>query len=77
MLEQNRSLQSLNLESNFITSAGMLRLLAAIGRCPTLSELRVDNQVTAGTAGTGTAGTRSLRPSGTARCSARSVRTTG
>uniref|UniRef100_H1A492 Tropomodulin 4 n=1 Tax=Taeniopygia guttata TaxID=59729 RepID=H1A492_TAEGU len=44
MLEQNRSLQSLNLESNFITSAGMLRLLAAIGHCPTLSELRVDNQ---------------------------------
>ncbi|NXS77286.1 TMOD4 protein, partial [Erpornis zantholeuca] len=44
MLEQNRSLQSLNLESNFITSAGMLRVLAAVGHCPTLSELRVDNQ---------------------------------
>ncbi|NXH89436.1 TMOD4 protein, partial [Edolisoma coerulescens] len=44
MLEQNRSLQSLNLESNFITSAGMLRVLAAVGRCPTLTELRVDNQ---------------------------------
>ncbi|XP_062367669.1 tropomodulin-4 isoform X7 [Cinclus cinclus] len=44
MLEQNQSLQSLNLESNFITSAGMLRLLAAIGHCRTLRELRVDNQ---------------------------------
>lgn len=44
MLEQNRSLQSLNLESNFITGAGMLRVLAAVGQCPTLSELRVDNQ---------------------------------
>ncbi|KAM7029210.1 tropomodulin-4 isoform 1-T1 [Acridotheres tristis] len=45
MLEQNRSLQSLNLESNFISSAGMLRLLAAMGHNPSLSELRVDNQV--------------------------------
>ncbi|XP_056365958.1 tropomodulin-4 [Oenanthe melanoleuca] len=44
MLEQNRSLQSLNLESNFITSAGMLRLLAAVGQNQSLSELRVDNQ---------------------------------
>lgn len=44
MLEQNRSLQSLNLESNFISSAGMLRLLAAMGHNPSLSELRVDNQ---------------------------------
>ncbi|NWT29831.1 TMOD4 protein, partial [Cardinalis cardinalis] len=44
MLEQNQSLQSLNLESNFITSAGMLRLLAALGRCPSLSEIRLDNQ---------------------------------
>ncbi|NWI42719.1 TMOD4 protein, partial [Picathartes gymnocephalus] len=44
MLEQNQSLQSLNLESNFITSAGMLRVLEAVGRCGTLSELRLDNQ---------------------------------
>ncbi|NXB20384.1 TMOD4 protein, partial [Rhagologus leucostigma] len=44
MLEQNQSLQSLNLESNFITSAGMLRVLAAVGHCRTLTELRVDNQ---------------------------------
>ncbi|XP_032938840.1 tropomodulin-4 isoform X2 [Catharus ustulatus] len=44
MLEHNRSLQSLNLESNFITSAGMLRLLGAVGHSPSLSELRVDNQ---------------------------------
>ncbi|NXC11293.1 TMOD4 protein, partial [Orthonyx spaldingii] len=44
MLEQNQSLQSLNLESNFITSAGMLRVLAAMGRNRTLTELRVDNQ---------------------------------
>ncbi|XP_014118206.1 PREDICTED: tropomodulin-4 isoform X1 [Pseudopodoces humilis] len=45
MLEHNRSLQSLNLESNFISSAGVLRLLGAVGQCPTLSELRLDNQV--------------------------------
>lgn len=44
MLEQNQSLQSLNLESNFITSPGMLRVLAAIGRSPSLTEIRVDNQ---------------------------------
>uniref|UniRef100_A0A8D2PRT5 Tropomodulin 4 n=1 Tax=Zosterops lateralis melanops TaxID=1220523 RepID=A0A8D2PRT5_ZOSLA len=44
MLEQNRSLQSLNLESNFITSAGMMRVLGAIEQCPSLRELRVDNQ---------------------------------
>ncbi|XP_066065206.1 tropomodulin-4-like [Chamaea fasciata] len=44
MLEQNRSLQSLNLESNFITSAGMMRVLGAVGQCPSLTELRVDNQ---------------------------------
>ncbi|NXX36490.1 TMOD4 protein, partial [Nicator chloris] len=44
MLQQNRSLQSLNLESNFITSAGMLRVLGAVGQCPSLRELRVDNQ---------------------------------
>uniref|UniRef100_A0A8C3UPW8 Tropomodulin 4 n=1 Tax=Catharus ustulatus TaxID=91951 RepID=A0A8C3UPW8_CATUS len=44
MLEHNRSLQSLNLESNFITSAGMLRLLGAVGHSPSLRELRVDNQ---------------------------------
>ncbi|XP_074385170.1 tropomodulin-4 isoform X3 [Zonotrichia albicollis] len=44
MLEHNQSLQSLNLESNFITSAGMLRLLAALGRCHSLSEIRLDNQ---------------------------------
>ncbi|KAI1229972.1 Tropomodulin-4, partial [Lamprotornis superbus] len=52
MLEQNQSLQSLNLESNFISSAGMLRLLEAMGHNQSLSELRVDNQVTMGTAGT-------------------------
>lgn len=44
MLEQNQSLQSLNLESNFITSAGMLRLLGAVGQNQRLTELRVDNQ---------------------------------
>lgn len=55
MLEQNRSLQSLNLESNFITSAGMMKVLGAIEKCPTLTELKVDNQVTM--TGTGTEGT--------------------
>ncbi|XP_058716441.1 tropomodulin-4 isoform X2 [Poecile atricapillus] len=44
MLEQNRSLQSLNLESNFISGAGVLRLLETVGQCHTLSELRLDNQ---------------------------------
>ncbi|NXU09190.1 TMOD4 protein, partial [Pardalotus punctatus] len=44
MLEQNQSLRSLNLESNFISSAGMLRVLQAMATNRTLSELRVDNQ---------------------------------
>ncbi|NWV04299.1 TMOD4 protein, partial [Ptilonorhynchus violaceus] len=44
MLEENQTLQSLNLESNFITSAGMLRVLAAMRSNRGLRELRVDNQ---------------------------------
>ncbi|XP_057244542.1 tropomodulin-4-like, partial [Malurus melanocephalus] len=34
----------LNLESNFISAAGMLRVLGAVPDCRTLAELRVDNQ---------------------------------
>ncbi|NXP24891.1 TMOD4 protein, partial [Scytalopus superciliaris] len=44
MLMENKTLQSLNIESNFITSAGMMSIILAVPHCPTLAELRVDNQ---------------------------------
>ncbi|NXG23879.1 TMOD4 protein, partial [Grallaria varia] len=44
MLMENKTLQSLNIESNFITSVGMMGILRAVPHCPTLAELRVDNQ---------------------------------
>ncbi|XP_041427999.1 tropomodulin 4 L homeolog isoform X1 [Xenopus laevis] len=44
MLKENKTLQSLNVESNFITSAGMLAILQAMRSNNTLSELKVDNQ---------------------------------
>ncbi|KAE8588549.1 hypothetical protein XENTR_v10022608 [Xenopus tropicalis] len=46
MLKENKTLQSLNIESNFITSAGMLAILQAMRSNNMLSELKVDNQVT-------------------------------
>ncbi|NWY07719.1 TMOD4 protein, partial [Nothoprocta ornata] len=44
MLMENKTLQSLNIESNFITSAGMMSIIKAMYKNSTLSELRVDNQ---------------------------------
>ncbi|XP_035202306.1 tropomodulin-4 [Oxyura jamaicensis] len=44
MLTENKTLQSLNIESNFITSAGMMSIIKAMHRNSTLSELKVDNQ---------------------------------
>uniref|UniRef100_A0A8C5MI55 Tropomodulin 4 n=1 Tax=Leptobrachium leishanense TaxID=445787 RepID=A0A8C5MI55_9ANUR len=45
MLKVNKTLQSLNIESNFISSAGMLAVIKAMKNNSTLTELRVDNQV--------------------------------
>nr|XP_033780128.1 tropomodulin-4 [Geotrypetes seraphini] len=44
MLKENKALQSFNIESNFITSAGMMNILQAMRQNTTLSELKVDNQ---------------------------------
>ncbi|XP_009703061.1 PREDICTED: tropomodulin-4-like [Cariama cristata] len=44
MLMENKTLQSLNIESNFITSVGMMSVIKAMYHNTTLSELRVDNQ---------------------------------
>lgn len=49
MLTENKTLQSLNIESNFITSAGMMSIIKAMYQNSTLSELKVDNQVGMGT----------------------------
>ncbi|XP_031464032.1 tropomodulin-4 isoform X3 [Phasianus colchicus] len=48
MLAENKTLQSLNIESNFITSAGMMSVIKAMYQNSTLSELKVDNQVRTG-----------------------------
>ncbi|XP_028911668.1 tropomodulin-4 [Ornithorhynchus anatinus] len=44
MLRENQTLQSLNLESNFISSAGLMAVLRAVRAHPSLAELRLDNQ---------------------------------
>ncbi|KAK9390934.1 tropomodulin-4 [Crotalus adamanteus] len=44
MLKENKTLQSLNIESNFITSAGMMDVIKAMKENGILSELKVDNQ---------------------------------
>uniref|UniRef100_A0A8C7X1B8 Tropomodulin 4 (muscle) n=1 Tax=Oryzias sinensis TaxID=183150 RepID=A0A8C7X1B8_9TELE len=44
MLEENTFLQSLNIESNFITSEGMMAIIKAMGSNATLMELKIDNQ---------------------------------
>ncbi|XP_040482701.1 tropomodulin-4 isoform X1 [Ursus maritimus] len=44
MLRENRSLRSLNIESNFISSTGLMAVLKAVRENATLTELRVDNQ---------------------------------
>ncbi|XP_072316112.1 tropomodulin-4 [Eucyclogobius newberryi] len=44
MLQENTSLQSLNIESNFITSDGMRAIIKAMTSNATLVELKIDNQ---------------------------------
>lgn len=44
MLQENTSLQSLNVESNFITSDGMMAVIKAMTSNATLVELKIDNQ---------------------------------
>ncbi|XP_028812378.1 tropomodulin-2 isoform X2 [Denticeps clupeoides] len=44
MLRLNKTLRSLNLESNFITSAGVQALVEALRDNDTLSEIKIDNQ---------------------------------
>lgn len=45
MLRGNKTLQSLNLESNFITGAGVQALVDALRDNDTLTEIKIDNQV--------------------------------
>lgn len=45
MLRVNKNLKSLNMESNFITGAGILALIDALRDNETLAELKIDNQV--------------------------------
>lgn len=45
MLRVNKSLKSLNMESNFITGAGILALIDALRDNEALTELKIDNQV--------------------------------
>ncbi|XP_036399425.1 tropomodulin-2 [Megalops cyprinoides] len=44
MLRENKSLKSLNLESNFITSVGMQALVEALRDNDALTEIKIDNQ---------------------------------
>ncbi|CAL8358624.1 unnamed protein product [Arctogadus glacialis] len=44
MLQENTSLQSLNIESNFITAEGMKAVVKAMASNATLVELKIDNQ---------------------------------
>ncbi|XP_051512684.1 tropomodulin-2 [Myxocyprinus asiaticus] len=44
MLRENKTLRSLNLESNFITSVGVQALVEALRENDTLSEIKIDNQ---------------------------------
>lgn len=45
MLRANKTLQSLNLESNFITGSGVQALVDALRDNDTLTEIKIDNQV--------------------------------
>lgn len=45
MLRENKSLRSLNLESNFITGVGVQALVEALRDNDTLTEIKIDNQV--------------------------------
>ncbi|XP_034612604.1 tropomodulin-4 [Trachemys scripta elegans] len=44
MLKENKTLESLNIESNFITSAGMMAVIKGVQQNTALAELKVDNQ---------------------------------
>ncbi|XP_044521099.1 tropomodulin-3 [Gracilinanus agilis] len=44
MLKMNKTLKSLNLESNFITGAGIQALINALKENETLAEIKIDNQ---------------------------------
>ncbi|XP_008070777.1 tropomodulin-3 [Carlito syrichta] len=44
MLKVNKTLKSLNMESNFITGVGILTLMDALRDNETLAELKIDNQ---------------------------------
>ncbi|XP_068820498.1 tropomodulin-2 isoform X2 [Capricornis sumatraensis] len=44
MLKVNKTLKSLNIESNFITGAGILALVEALKENDTLTEIKIDNQ---------------------------------
>lgn len=46
MLRANNTLQSLNLESNFVTGAGVQALVDALRDNDTITEIKIDNQVT-------------------------------
>lgn len=48
MLKMNKTLTSLNIESNFITGAGILALVDALKGNETLAEIKIDNQVRKG-----------------------------
>lgn len=50
MLKVNTTLKSLNVESNFITGAGVLSLIESLQKNTTLQELKIDNQVSVDTA---------------------------
>uniref|UniRef100_A0A8C9AD24 Tropomodulin 2 n=1 Tax=Prolemur simus TaxID=1328070 RepID=A0A8C9AD24_PROSS len=44
MLKVNKTLKSLNIESNFITGTGILALVEALKENDTLTEIKIDNQ---------------------------------
>ncbi|XP_028629433.1 tropomodulin-2 isoform X3 [Grammomys surdaster] len=44
MLKVNKTLKSLNIESNFITGTGILALVEALRENDTLTEIKIDNQ---------------------------------
>lgn len=45
MLQSNTTLESLNIESNFITAQGMMAIVKALQENSTLTEIKIDNQV--------------------------------
>lgn len=45
MLQENTTLHSLNIESNFITCEGMNAIVKAMANNTTLTEIKIDNQV--------------------------------